>query len=196
MSSPLKATLKDSLKWLCHFFEESPARSILCRASAAPVLIFTDGASSDESVTVGAVMLCMDMPPETFGEEVPSGIVGSWRRDQRTQVIGQAELAPVILSIRLWADVLRGRHVIVFIDQDAARLGLVKAYSPSEVSSELIDVAMASVADVSVYPWFARVATASNIADLPSRFMWKELYDILPKVSRKRLGGREWSWLK
>ena len=64
---------------------------------------------------------------------------------------------------------LRGTHAAFFIDNDAARLGCVKGYSPSLPSAKLIGKVWLKMAELSVSPWFARVPTQSNIADAPSR---------------------------
>ena len=70
------------------------------------------------------------------------------------------------VSLRLWSERLRGKFVIAFIDQDAARAGMVKAYSPSVANAEIIDLATQAAASFNVFMWFTRVASASNIADL------------------------------
>ena len=83
----------------------------------------------------------------------------------QSQVIGQAEPFPVLLSKLTWARRLRDRRVIFFIDSDAARLGLVKAYSPVLPSLNIImeclswDYANASES------WYARVPSSANISD-------------------------------
>ena len=119
--------------------------------------------------------------------------MNSWRSGGNEQVIGQAELAPVALSLRLWSERLRGKFVIAFIDQDAARAGMVKAYSPSVANAEIIDLVTQAAASFNVFSWFTRVASATNIADLPSRMMWAELLELIPNVIRRRLGTDAWA---
>ena len=76
---------------------------------------------------------------ECFGMRVADAQVDAWKtRMGQKQVIGQAELFPVLISKRTWASKLRNRRALYFIDNEAARLGLVKAYSPVLPSLDLI----------------------------------------------------------
>ena len=107
-------------------------------SSDDPVLVFTDGAC-EEDVSVGGLLIAPGHRIEHFGATLSPSTVESFkiRKDQK-QVIGQAEILPVLMAKMTWARILRGRKVIFFIDNEAARLGLVKSYSPVLPSLELI----------------------------------------------------------
>ena len=108
---------------------------------------------------------------ECFGAIVHEDTVAKWKTKlDQDQVIGQAELFPVLVSKLTWASSLRGRKVIFFVDNEAARLGLVKAYSPVLPSLALIMDCMQWDYFHQVSSWYARVPTACNVADKPSRF--------------------------
>ena len=83
--------------------------------------------------------------------------------------MGQAEIAPVLVALKVWEKHLRDQHAVFYIDNDAARQGLIRGYSPSKASCKLISAAWLEVARLRTMIWFARVPTRSNIADLPSR---------------------------
>ena len=68
-----------------------------------------------------------------------------------------------------WADKLKGRRVIYFVDNEAARIGLVRAYSPVLPSMNLILACLGWDYANNSQAWFARVSSYSNIADGPSR---------------------------
>ena len=85
----------------------------------------TDGAN-EERVTVGGVMFDGSCPPEYFSEVVPQHIVDKWRSQGGHQVIGQAELLPVLVAAKVWRRRVADRYAMWFIDQDAARRGLTK----------------------------------------------------------------------
>ena len=107
---------------------------------------------------------------EVFGAVVPTVLVNSWKtRDDQNQVIGQAELFPLLVSRLTWAKYLSGRRVIYFVDNESARLAMVKAYSPVCASLDLICKSLQWDYANDSHPWFARVPTASNISDSPSR---------------------------
>ncbi len=61
------------------------------------------------------------------------------------------------------------RRVLFFIDNDSARFALIKQASPSVKSRELLWACSTVEARVLCLPWYARVPSASNIGDGPSR---------------------------
>ena len=70
---------------------------------------------------------------------------------------------------------IAGRPVIQFIDNDSARLGLLRGYSPVMASAELIGMTWQEDIRLEVYSWYGRVASASNPGDSPSRMDWSLL---------------------
>ncbi len=91
-------------------------------------------------------------------------------------MIGQAELLPVLVAFKGWADRLRDRRVLVFIDKDAARFGLVACTARSDASLNLIIATAALVGELRAWPWYGRVPTRSNPADAPSRLEVESLH--------------------
>ena len=79
------------------------------------------------------------------------------------------------------------QYSLWFADQDAARRGLIKGYSPVARSASLIDATLQALAGVGTYPWFARVPTASNIADGPSRLCFEEVLRLFPSATRRTI---------
>ena len=119
-------------------------------------------------------------------------MVEGWRSSGKWQVIGQAELLPVLLAAVVWADILRNRYVVFWLDQDAARQGLTKGYSPSEHSAVLIDLASQHLSALQVFPWFARVPSASNPADAPSRLDLPAVWKSFPGALRRQVPAEAW----
>jgi hypothetical protein len=54
---------------------------------------------------------------------------------KRRQLIGQAELLPMIAARMLWSGRLQGRDVLHYVDNDAARFSVIKGCSPSRASA-------------------------------------------------------------
>ena len=151
---------------------ESAPRSIRAWADEWPVLVFSDGACEGEGslVTHGAV-LC-DVSTQSFfvfGDHVPPKYVEDWTSGGRKQVIFQAELFPIWIAKRTWRHLLKGRQVIWFCDNEAARSALVRSYSPLLDSMEIIRSCAAEDVSAQTLNWYARVPTKSNIADAASR---------------------------
>ena len=101
--------------------------------------------------------------------------------DGARQVIGQAELLPVIVAQRTWRARWTGRRVLVFVDNDSARHALIRGGSPSLASAHLVSEFWRTETALVAYAWIERVPSASNIADGPSRLRFSQI---------RELGGR------
>ena len=112
--------------------------------------------------------------------KVPERVWAKWKsRAGQRQVIGQAELLPVVVAKMTFPDLLRNRRVLVFIDNEAARIGLVRCYSPSLPSLRLIAHAVSLDLVLGCQCWYARVPTKANPADLPSRLTFSPFLESL-----------------
>ena len=123
--------------------------------------------SWDEVASVGAVLIDGD-DVELFGFEL-SGPQRDSFQAETTKVITVLEALPVALAARVWSDRMKHRRVVFFIDNDAARAGLIKMTSdvPSirRVQLDLV----ASWSTTPCFPWSSRVPSASNLGDSISR---------------------------
>ena len=73
-----------------------------------------------------------------FAFRVDDAVVSVWTKGVPGQTVGQAEVLPIVVARKYWASRISGMKVFHFIDDDAAREGLVKGSSDSEMSQELI----------------------------------------------------------
>ena len=159
------------MEWIVHQLEEARPRIISPRRFDPPVLVFLDGSCEDEGTMIGGVLFAPGERVQCFGARVPDKLVESWKtRLLQKQVIGQAELFPAVVARWTWAHHLKGKRVLYFIDNESARLALVKAYSPVVPSLKLIMACLGWDQTNLSSAWYARVPTHSNIADGPSRF--------------------------
>ena len=83
-----------------HLTKAKP-RVIEARKSLPPVLIFSDGACEAEGTSIGAVLFDpFSNRLQCFGAEVSQGIIETWKsKEDQKQVIGQAELFPLLCSV-------------------------------------------------------------------------------------------------
>ena len=110
------------------------------------------------------------MTVEFFGAVVPPEETEKWKsKAGQKQTIGQAKLLPVLVARLTWADVLRRRQVLYFIDNESVRLALIKSYRPMLASLKLVMACLHWDFENASVPWYARVASPSNIGDGPSR---------------------------
>ena len=121
----------------------------------------------------------MDPAPsgsEHFGGIVDDVIVKSWLEEgNKLRAIRQAEVYPALIALGLWAGRLRGRRIILFADNDAAKECLIKGTTRSKASAKLVSDFWTTAAEYELYIWVERVASAANPADAPSRRSCPEL---------------------
>ena len=173
--------LKVILGMLLEVLIVSPPRKINA-SMPMPALVFVDGACEPgrelPCVGVGACLFDHvgdDEVVEYFGDEAGPALVREWANRPDQQVIAQAELVPVAMALSTWGPRLKDRPVVIFIDNDAARFGLVSGYSPVLASAALISVVWRLLAQLGTAAWFARVPTCCNPADGPSRASFEAL---------------------
>ena len=110
-----------------------------------------------------------------FWHAVPDKVVEAWTGGVKSQVIGQAEILPVVLARTTWPEYLNDAPNFTFVDNNSARYALISGYSPVLESARLVSESWKLDAKVSALSWFARVPSPSNIADGPSRLDFSEL---------------------
>ena len=142
------------------------------------MIIFTDGAceEGEEGTSIGGVLFDVGGIVECFGARMSQRVIDSWKtREDQTQVIGQAEVFPVLVSRLTWHKRIAGRRAIYFVDNESARLALIKMYSPVLPTLDILMQITAWDFKEQSHPWYSRVPTYSNIADDPSRMCAKLL---------------------
>jgi hypothetical protein len=89
--------------------------------------------------------------------------------------IYELELLPVHIALLLWSHRLRSSHVVMYLDNDAARAALCKGYGATDAAQGIVQKVMERECCCELKTWFARVPTHSNIADGPSRLQCHEV---------------------
>ena len=75
----------------------------------------------------------------------------------------------------LWGGLSTGRYIVLYIDNEASRLALIKAYSSAQMANVLVQMFLAKEDASQWKVWFGRVCSHSNIADAPSRMEAQDL---------------------
>ncbi|CAE7285341.1 unnamed protein product [Symbiodinium sp. CCMP2592] len=177
----LDASGIEALKILQQRLTHGKPRVIRAGWKEKPILLFTDGALEDDNLdhgpaTVGAVMFKPNEPNAyAFGCEVPANVLSHWRSDGKKHVIGLVELYGAILALRHWRKHLDGSRVILFVDNWPALDTLVKGDASVAIWREILMILENPQEASPCYLWIARVPSASNIADAPSRGSLAEL---------------------
>ena len=179
--------------WAAHLARAPPRRIPLC-ASARPVVVFTDGAVESIVTVGGALFDPRDGAVRFFGLVVPEWVCRERGRvGGEGQVIGQAELASILLAKRLWAARLEGARTIFFIDNNSAREGLIRGYSPIVASARIIAESWLEDSLAASFPWYDRVPGPSNVADGPSRLDFDEIVK-MGGVQDEPSTASGWAW--
>ena len=141
-------------------------------SNTPPLLIFTDGAVEESSSKVTHGALLVDPWKETsyfFGDHVPGNFVEMWQRAGKKQVTAQAEIFPVLIAKETWQSEISGRSVLWFLDNDSARLALIRCFSPVLDNFCLVQLNARLDSKLHARHWYSRVPSKSNPSDDASR---------------------------
>ena len=175
----LTSDIIEALQWMSHWLRTAEPRKVLRSDGSPPILIFTDGAVEGPRhnvVTTGAVAFFPETDRlEFFGSIVEPSLLFEWNGGLDKQVIGQAELLPILQAKIAWSDRLEGKDVIMFVDNSSALHAVIKGFSNSPGSRDILkDMAVRDLARPSNV-WLCRVPSVSNPADAPSRLEFETL---------------------
>ena len=83
--------------------------------------------------------------------------------------IGTAMIGRGLCAYISFPDVLQNRIVHHFVDNTAAFVGSIKAFSSKLDCARVIDALVSRILQLSRRPWFGSVYSGDNLSDLPSR---------------------------
>ena len=92
-----------------------------------------------------------------------------WQRTGKKQVIAQAEIFPVLIAKETWQSEISDRSVLWFLDNDSARLALIRCFSPVLDNFCLLQLNARLDSRLNARHWYSRVPSKSNPADDASR---------------------------
>jgi hypothetical protein len=171
----LDRATKFALSFWHDFLLDPVPRTVPLSPHRRPLVIFTDGCCMEKDGEIFAGFGGVMIDPEDGAYEFFQGKVeGEFRSilthgGEKAQIVGQAEMIPCVISRILWADRLRHRCCLHYIDNEAARCGLIRGYSPVKDNAFLNQLFWAEECRGMAFSWFDRVPSPSNIADPPSR---------------------------
>ena len=99
--------------------------------------------------------------------ELPTVLVNTWA--ERRQQIFPAETAAVPVALACLQEELRGRDVVLFVDNEAAVSALVRGASRATDAAQLAELAHAILLRLSCRLWIEWIDAISNPADGLSR---------------------------
>lgn len=171
--------IRQALRLSANLLGTAPPRRLEALNHEPPCLVFTDGAYESGIASCGAVVFSPRLAkPIAFGLVVPEEVVSEWHGFGHEHVIAQAEVMPIVVIKRQFAQLLRGARGLFFIDDEGVKEALVAGVTKSEACRKMLVEAMIQDANNNSLNWYTRTPSPSNIADAPSRLRW----DILDEM--------------
>ena len=154
-----------------------------------PLLVYTDASASGLQVRIGALLVCDDGSYCKVLDPADD-VVASWKCRADSEVVTTpAELFASIVAFHAFADHLRARDVIWFVDNQAAGTCFVKAGSQVPALSLLSLRATSLMAALGCRLWAECIPSPDNIADALLREGLEDSF-----VAENFASG-EWTWL-
>ena len=132
--------------------------------------IYTDAAFESNYSGLGAVLV--DPAGNLvawFAKSLNKDELAPFFRLGQVNIILELETCAVALAIQIWRSQLISKHVVFFVDNEAAKYSLIRGYADSPLVTSLCETVSKNIDDVGVFPWFSRIPSSSNISDWPSR---------------------------
>jgi len=140
-------------------------------------ILFTDGACESQSSVGGVLISPRGQPVAMFGDTLPSELEEAFYQNS-AHPIYEVELLPLFISIFLLGSWVDKSQVVCYLDNDAARWGLIKGSGATKVADAIIQLVCESEAALQLKSWFSRVPSHSNISDEPSRLRFDRLLSL------------------
>lgn len=153
-------------------------RAIRFPSDDRPAVIYTDGAFESEHGTWGAVVVVPRLGINAIHGGSVDNLMRHWTSHELQQKICQIELVAVLLVRYCYRKELATCSAMYFVDNEAPRYCLVKGSSPSVSMCNISRMVSHIEAEHPSASRYERVPSASNIADVPSRFKFDECQQI------------------
>ena len=156
--------------WICLQLQKVKPRHIDLTLPKTPLLIYTDASWEPPVSGWGGVVIDSTSDRNiVFSGVVPQRLVDHWLASVGQQITCQAEMYAALVVRWYIAQHFQGRQAIFWIDNDAARLSLIKTVSASPELLVMSQCFHSYSESDNISCWFERVPSESNIADGPSR---------------------------
>ena len=172
--------VKDLIEWL----KEAKPRKLSPVLHSIPVLLFTDGACEPSEhryplTTCGGLIINNNLidvshKRQLFGLALPDSVLEPWTVDDKKQLVTEAELSAVYISLHTWAPSIPHHRVFVFIDSEPALFSLIRGTSNTQSCASIVRECHRLIEKYNIFVWFVRIPSKSNPADGPSRLLLEE----------------------
>ena len=158
------------LTWLRMFVQHPVPRDVsVCGPLSPHLLIYSDASFESSRLTLGWIILdpTRNMTPVGGSCVVPPEVIDSWI-PRKQQIFAGETLCGLVLPT-IHPEILRGRDIIWFIDNEAATSALVRGASSQEDVHEIAQYAQLLFHLLGARIWFEWIDSDSNPSDGLSR---------------------------
>lgn len=165
---------KDSffLRLFQSLLRNSPPREVRCGLKGN-VLVFSDACyerdSRDLVCGLGGVIFVPGLPVQFFSLALDSAAREVLGESSKKQIIFEAETLAALIACLVWSDLMDNKRCFVFVDNEGSKFALLRGAAENAVVDHLAELFVSWEANSNAATWISRVASASNIADEPSR---------------------------
>ena len=136
--------------------------------------LFTDACYEPSSATwtcgMGAILISPDgIPAACFSRCLTKKEMEAIGSRDKKSIIFEAEMLAMLLALRAWRAYFGHSPILVFIDNNSARDVAISGKTRGKIASRMLECLMRLEDECAIWPWFSRVPSESNPADLPSR---------------------------
>ena len=174
-SKILSESHKLQLQLFQHMLGHAPPR-ILAHDASRRTLLFTDACCEPGSESwicgVGAVAISETSEMQYFSLSLNSEQGEKLGSLRKKQIIFEAESIAAVLASSVWESSFRHQRCILFVDNEGTKHSMISGesgVSENRCAHAVVEIFASLEADVTACLWVARVASASNNADEPSR---------------------------
>ena len=187
---PLTEEIRKALSMLKVRMESGKPRVLHISPTQRPWILFTDGAYEPNRdtapnglgvATIGGVLFAPTGDARVFGCNVDESLLSQWLQDF-SHPIGLIELYAIAVAYNLWGPMFGDQKILIFGDNWAANDTFIKGTSSVKAWRSLLLQLERLDDSYNAMAWMARVPSASNIADPPSRGSIEELKMYAPVI--------------
>ena len=160
---------KDALRRFAVFLKFSEPR-VLQLTSDNVWKIFTDACYEPQSKNwvcgLGGVLVDpLGATKEYFAVQLSKQQQLDLGANVKKTIIFEAELLALVLAFSVWRRYLPASALVCFVDNNSARDVAISGSGRNMVASSLVEFMLKLEMALNITPWYARVPTASNVAD-------------------------------
>ena len=168
LSPGLSESQWETILFTRHIVAAGHPRIVSCGIHAPPpVIVYSDASYAEEQLILGWVVFVPDSQPRGFTCTVPPSVIDLWK--SRVQQIFPGEsLCGIAVPSSCW-ELLTGRDVLWFVDNESACSALIRGHSSQGDVHVIAQTASLLMCRNSCRTWYEWIDSASNVSDGLSR---------------------------